>query len=89
MSKELDLDVVKELLGVLREQLDREDLKEAARAELRSEVKTIEAQTESPQPKPAIIRESLTSARRILESVAASSAGQLITRISSVLLDME
>lgn len=55
------------------------------RDELASEIQTIESQIGSPRPKPVIIRESLASAKRILESMGGP-AGSL-AKISSWLVD--
>lgn len=55
------------------------------REELASEIQTIESQIGSPRPKPVIIRESLASAKRILESMGGP-AGSL-AKISSWLVD--
>lgn len=53
----------------------------ADRDELASEIQTIESQIGSPRPKPVIIRESLVSAKRIIESMGGP-AGSL-AKISS------
>jgi len=46
------------------------------RAELESEVQTLEAQVASPKPKKEIIHPSLQSAKHILEGVASSVTAQ-------------
>ena len=56
-----------------------------AGAELRAELATIESQASSPQPKQTILRESLLSIRRILESAAGGATAKLIQEIASLL----
>ena len=58
---------VEKVLEEIRPLLNAAKLGPDAKAELRDEYATVEAQMKSPKPKHAIIRESLTSARHILE----------------------
>jgi hypothetical protein len=58
---------VQKVLDEIRPRLNAGELADEAKRELNSEFKTVEAQMESPKPKRAIIKESLTSARHILE----------------------
>jgi AbiTii len=68
--KTLDPKEVGEFLTKLRDKASELNLVADSKAELESELKTIEAQVESPKPKDSILRESLGSVRRILESAA-------------------
>jgi hypothetical protein len=58
---------VERVLGEIRPLLNAAKLSAEAKQELKAEFVTVEAQIKSPKPKHTIIRESLTSARHILE----------------------
>jgi hypothetical protein len=58
---------VERVLEEIRPLLNAAKLAPDAKAELRAEYATVDAQMKSPKPKHAIIRESLASARHILE----------------------
>jgi len=58
---------VRQAVEEVRSVLNAAKLTPEAKAELRAEVETVDAQMKSPRPKHAIIRESLVSARHILE----------------------
>jgi hypothetical protein len=58
---------VEKVLEEIRHLLNAAKLTSDAKEELKAEFVTVEAQMKSPRPKHAIIRESLTSARHILE----------------------
>jgi hypothetical protein len=58
---------VEKILEEIRPLLNAAKLTSEAKQELRAEFATVEAQIQSPKPKHAIIRESLQSARHILE----------------------
>ena len=76
---QFDLSKLKEVIHALRTAVPEIRLEEDARAELTAEIQTLESQMASPKPKSSIIRESLLSARNILEGAAGSliSAGLL------------
>lgn len=66
--------------------LDELPLKKDVRGELNAEVLTVEAQLTSPKPKISIIREGLSSIKRILEAAAGSAIGaQLAKQIPTLL----
>lgn len=77
----LDGATLVELSRALRESRDGLELDDDDSREFDAELATLEAQAESPRPKHAVIRESLLSLKRILESAAGSSAGQLAFQI--------
>lgn len=58
---------VREVIAEIKSVMNAAKLTADAKAELTAEVETTEAQIKSPRPKHTIIRESLLSARRILE----------------------
>jgi hypothetical protein len=64
-----------ELVRMLRGRLGELNLDSPGQAELRAELKTIEAQAQSSKPKQSIIREALVSVRNILEGAAGSALG--------------
>ena len=71
------------LMARLQDSLAELRLPDAASRELRSEIQTVGAQTASPRPKAAIIREALRSIRVILEGAAGSAiASALLHEIS-------
>lgn len=74
-----------EILKLLKGILNDHTLKEEKEAELYAEIQTIEAQSSSPKPKIAIIREGLSSAKTILEGASslAVSVTLIATKINS------
>jgi hypothetical protein len=74
-----------EIVNLLKGILNEHTLKKEEEAELYAEIQTIEAQSSSPKPKIAIIREGLSSAKTILEGVStlAISATLVATKINS------
>lgn len=58
---------VRQVVEEIRSVLNAAKLTSEAREELRADVETVEAQAKSPKPKHTIIKESLQSARHILE----------------------
>jgi len=54
-------------------------------AELQSEVEILRAQVNSPKPKPAIIRDSLGTIRRVLEGAAGGAGGQFLIELARLL----
>jgi hypothetical protein len=63
---------IKEFLAAISQSAPTISLKEDDKRELEAEVKTIQAQVESPKPKAPIIRDGLVSIRSILEKAAGS-----------------
>jgi hypothetical protein len=63
----VDVDGLGALLTELRARIAELDLREEERAEVEADLTTIDAQLGSPQPKAAILRESLASVRSIVE----------------------
>ena len=70
-----------------REFLEKEELRQEQKDELSSDISTIESQISSPKPKSAIIADSLSSAKSILESAStiAITVAPIITQITSML----
>ncbi|NAN50812.1 hypothetical protein EX349_06350 [Pseudomonas protegens] len=60
------------LIDLLRDALARNEVQGDAAAELVAELKTLEAQAESPRPKASIIKETALSIQRVLEGTAAN-----------------
>jgi hypothetical protein len=69
---------LKQIIETIKEAIDKLPLERTHKSELQSELMTVEVQLSSPNPKAAIINESVGSIRRILESVAASAIAQTL-----------
>jgi hypothetical protein len=84
LSLQLDLSALREVLG----QIDQAELKlpEEAANEFKAEIKTIEAQLDSPKPKHGVIREAAESARSILEAAGGGVATHLALEFGRVLM---
>lgn len=83
---QFDIDSVNNFLSNIGRQIENLDLSSDTKKELNSEINTAKAQTESPKPKHAIIRETLSSIRRILEGAGGGVATQLLTELGKLLL---
>ena len=82
---QLDPGLVAVFVKELREKTSDLKLEGDAKAELESEVRTVEAQLVSPKPKDSILRESLNSIRHVLEGVAGNLvASGLLTHLGRV-----
>ena len=66
--------------------VDELQLKTDVKGELNAEVATVKAQLASPNPKTSILREGLSSIKRILEAATASAIGTLLANQIPVLL---
>ena len=86
ITPEVKEDIAK-LVSVLKEILDKQDLKQEQSDELKSDISTIESQLGSPKPKKGIISESLSSAKNILEnaSTIAVTVAPIVAQITSIL----
>jgi hypothetical protein len=85
----LSQDHQSQLEGIVRSlktSIDDLGLGDEDKAELEAEVRTLEAQVASPKPKKEIVRPSLQSAKRILESAAVTVAGHEIIEGINLLL---
>lgn len=69
------------LIGRLRSEITQIPLGEDKKLEVEAEIRTIEAQLSSPQPKASIIQEALRSTQRVLEGAAGSVAGSGLTTL--------
>lgn len=77
-----DSGAVASFMVELKTSLPQLSLDSSARSELDAEVKTVEAQLGSSRPKGAILKESLASIRRVLESV---SGGLIVQKLLQLL----
>lgn len=83
--KSIELDV-KNVLTKIRNSVEEIGLSPDAKAQLSADVNTIEAQLQSPHPKPAVITECLRSARTILEgAVGGVIASGIVFEIAKLL----
>jgi len=78
ISHKIDMIEVSKFIQSLKEQLTDIEVSAPQKLELESDISTLNAQIESPNPKKGIITESLTSIKRILEGASGSAAGQLL-----------
>ena len=78
--------VLGDLLEKIKSSIDELSLESEAKAELKAEVMTVEAQLSSPKPKPKVINECIGTVRRILEGAAGSVLAQnLLSQIMALL----
>lgn len=82
---EFEIASLKGFLAAVSDQIEALNLSSEAKQELNAEVTTANAQAESPKPKHSIIRESLSSIRRILEGAGSGMAAQLLTQLGTLL----
>ena len=81
-----DLDQVGAFLQALKQSVDELGLQEIQRAQLDTDIQTIEPQLSAPEPKNSIIQESLQSIRSILEGITSSTiASELLSRLAPLL----
>ncbi|MEW6615014.1 MAG: hypothetical protein AB1401_06060 [Thermodesulfobacteriota bacterium] len=70
---------LQEFIELLKEKLPNIQIAQDDRSEIQADISTIEAQINSIRPKPSIIKESLSSIQRVLESTTAGIiAGELL-----------
>lgn len=76
----VDVEVLKTVIAQFQQTKEGLDLDTECRQELDAELATLAAQAESPKPKHGIVKESLQSLRRIIESAGGSAAGSILLR---------
>jgi hypothetical protein len=69
-----------ELMQEIKQQLSKLDLPKEHQAEAEADIKTVETQLNSPNPKPVIIKESLMSLKTILENVAGNIVSDILLK---------
>ena len=84
VSESLDVEALKEFVRLLSSKLTDLELSAEKRTEAESDIKTIEAQISSPNPKRGIIGEALKSLRVILENASGTVAGQLLLELAKL-----
>lgn len=82
---DVDSPSIEKFLSLVKNKLDKLSLLPETNAELQAELKTAEAQIQSPKPKPGIVKECLLSIRRILEGAGGGVAGQLLVELGKLL----
>ena len=84
-DSEINVDAVRSLAEELKSSLSKLNLESVKREELNQEIATLKAQTGSPKPKSAILRESLLSIRKILEGAAGSAfATEILSKLGTL-----
>jgi len=81
LMQSLDLEAVSKFVEELKSKIGGLDVVDEARAEMSSEIATLEAQIASPKPKVGIVRESMSSVRSILEGASGSAAGAMLLEL--------
>jgi hypothetical protein len=81
----VDVDLVKEILGSLKDSLKEIGIEGEQRKQLLADIQTIEPQLSSPKPNTSIIREGMRSIRHILEQAAGNLiASDILQRMSEL-----
>jgi hypothetical protein len=77
---------IREIIRLLKENLDKLNLKIIDKADIQTEIQTIELQMSSSKPKSTIIKECLISIKRILENAIGSMvASDILSKIVALL----
>jgi uncharacterized protein YjbI with pentapeptide repeats len=85
-KKKLDRKSLEILINEILNKINSLDLSLVKKEMLLSEIKTIKDQAKASKPKNSVIRESLQSIRRILESAGGGITGQLLLRLGQLLV---
>ncbi len=80
----VDVDKLARLVESLKNDIAKINVSREIQNELLSEIATLEAQVKSPKPKHVIIRESLSSIRRILEGAGGAIAAHLLMQVKDI-----
>lgn len=82
----IDLELLKTFISKLRATIPQLFISNDKALELKAEVETVETQSKSPNPKPNIIKQSLSSIRRILEGAGGNIAAQLLIELGKIII---
>ncbi len=85
IQNDLDLERVRAFIVSLEKSIGELKLHAATEKELAAQVKTVEAQLESPNPKTSIITDALETVQVILENAGGTLAAQLVTQLVQAL----
>jgi len=83
-TEKIDIEPILKFIAEIRDRLSELELTSDIKEELNAELNTVDAQAKSPKPKPSIIRESLSTIRRILEGASGAIAVELLISLSSI-----
>ncbi len=81
----LDFKKVEQFLALLKEAIDKLSVETEAKKELDSDIKSVEAQLSSPKPKSSMIKEGLSSIRKILEGSGGKLVADLLIYLGKIL----
>ncbi|AMX01252.1 hypothetical protein A3224_00465 [Microbulbifer thermotolerans] len=81
-----DSQAITEFINELKNNIEQLGLPLDSKAELSSEIATVEAQLQSPKPKTVIVKESLKTIRTVLESASGSAAGQMLIELGKMVM---
>ena len=82
--EKIDIEPILKFIAEVRDKLSETGITGDIEKEVNAELNTLDSQASSPNPKPSIIRESLSSIRRILEGAGGAIAAQLLISLSSI-----
>ncbi len=82
----LDLAAVRTFVELLHGELEKLELGSEQKSETEADLRTLEAQVQSPNPKPSIIREGLRSIRSILEKAGGSAVGHILVELGKIIV---
>jgi len=83
VTDNFDIEPIVKFLAEIKENLSELQLSSELKRAIDAEVNAVDAQVKSPKPKAAIVRESLSSIRRILEGAGGAIAAKLIVSLIS------
>ncbi len=83
-TEKIDVEPILKFINEMKERLSELELTGDTKEELNAELNTVYAQANSPKPKPSILRESLSSIRRILEGAGGAIAAHLLISLGSI-----
>lgn len=83
-TEKIDIEPILKFIAEIREKLSDLALTSEVEEEFNAELNTVDAQASSPKPKSSILRESLSSIRRILEGAGGAVAAQLLISLNSM-----
>ena len=82
--EKIDIEPILKFIAEVRDKLSETGITGDIEKEINAELNTLDSQASSPNPKPSIISESLSSIRRILEGAGGAIAAQLLISLSSI-----
>ncbi len=82
----MDTAAIRDLVQLVRTELQQLELSDDQKSEAEAELRTLEAQVQSPTPKPTIMREGLRSLRSVFEKAGGGAAAHLLVKLGELLV---